>query len=162
MTVKYRITESDFMTAYEAFWRSRNLGGKTELVSAIMAISGGLLLLWLDNSLGWLLVSSGAALGAVVPLRQFLHRRAYRENRAYSGDTTVRFSDDQIDVSNPIGESDLNWSFYQSALESDDFFMPMISKRSFSIIPKRVFASEEEMDSFRSLLESKLGAIKKI
>lgn len=162
MHLEYRISEGDFMAAYEAFWRSRKLGSKAELIWGAIAMALGVAFLLSAHRIGWAVVATGAALATLVPLRYVLHRRAYRESPAFAGPTAVTFSDDIIEVVNPIGESQLKWSLYQSALESEDYFLPMVSKRSFSIIPKRSFASEAEIDSFRTLLEAKLGEVTKI
>jgi len=63
----------------------------------------------------------------------------------------------------PVGQSKLEWSLYRAALETDEFFLPMITKRSFSIIPKRAFASQADIDSFRAPgLTEKLGAVDQI
>ncbi len=150
------------MAAYEAFWRSRKLGSMGEFVWGTVAVVFGVILLLSAHLIGWALVAAGVILAALVPLRYLLHRRAYRENPAFAGLTAVSFDEDLIKVANPIGESQLKWSFYKNAMESEAFFLPMISKRSFSIIPKRSFASEAEIDSFRVFLESKLGATKRI
>lgn len=160
--LEYQISEGDFMDAYEVFWRSRKHGSKSELIWGAVAVVFGVILLYVGYLIGWALVASGVMLAALIPLRHFLHKRAYRENPVFAGSTSVSFGEEHIQVANPLGESRLKWSFYRSAMESDAFFMPMISKRSFSIIPKRSFASEEEMASFRDLLESKLGEIKRI
>ncbi len=150
------------MAAYEAYWRSRKLGSKGELMWGAVALVGGVALLLSAYPIGWALVAAGVLLAALVPLRYLLHKRAYRENPAFAGLTTVSFGEELIEVVNPIGESQLRWLFYKNAMESDAFFLLMISKRSFSIIPKRIFTSEAELDLFRALLESKLGAPTKI
>ncbi|MDF1852226.1 MAG: YcxB family protein [Verrucomicrobiales bacterium] len=162
MKLEYQISEDDFMEAYEAFWRSKNLGGKTELICGAAAVIGGVALLSAASPIGWILLVAGVILAALVPIRSFLHRRAYRENPAFSGLTSVSFEDEVIEVVSLVGESRLSWSVYLSAMESDFFFLPMISKRSFSIIPKRAFATEDDLDAFRELLESKLGPTAKI
>jgi len=159
MNLEYQISEDDFMAAYEAFWRSGKVGSKGEFMYGAIAVIAGVVMIFLAYSIGWVMIAVGAVLVSLVPIRRLLHKRAYRENAAFAGSTKVRFGDEIIEVVNPIGESRLKWSFYKKVMESDAFFLLMISKRSFSIIPKRIFTSEAELDAFRSLLESKLGAI---
>ncbi len=150
------------MDAYEAFWRSRKHSSKGDVIWGIATIAGGAILLLSGYLIGWGLIVAGAILAAIVPLRYLLHKRAYRENPTFAGLTVAKFDERLIAVENPNGNSQLNWSIYERAMESDSYFMPMISKRSFSIIPKRSFTSEAEMNSFRDLLESKLGPVVKI
>ncbi len=150
------------MSAQEAFWRSRKIGSKGELVWGAVGVTGGVALLVNGSPWGWALFAVGAILAIFVSARYLLHRRAYRESPAFSGLTAASFGEDHIQVVNPIGSSQLDWSLYQSAMENDAFFLPMISKRSFSIIPKRAFVSGADIDEFRALLESKLGSVVKI
>ena len=162
MELKYQISEADFMSAYEVLWRSRKLGTLNSLAWGAIGVLGGVVCLMLGAWVGHVLWAVGALLILIVLLRSFLHRRAYRENPKFTGPITAVFEDTEIRVESAVGESRLEWSVFSEATEADEVFLLMMSKNVFSIIPKRTFDGEAaEIDAFRALLSTKLGAVRR-
>lgn len=162
MRLEYQISEADFMAAYEAFWRSRKLGTKRNLVEAFVAVLAGIAFVCFGQWFGYVLGGVGLVMLAFTFIRRFLHRQAYFDSPKFVEPIVAEFKDDGIDTSSAVGESRLEWSIFESVLEADDYFLPMITKRSFSIVPKRAFASPADEETFRELLAEKVGGVRRI
>ncbi len=68
----------------------------------------------------------------------------------------VQFSPMGIHYSLNEIESNLDWKYYQSWLETPDEFLLICSNDVFALIPKRAFSDEQIQAEFRQLLSSKL------
>ncbi len=152
--LKYSISEAQFIEAFEAHWKSKNLSSKSNLILGVGAISLGAVLYFLTNFGGILLATIGTILILMVVLRLFLHRRAYRDNTKYKGEIEVIFTEEHIEVKSTEGESKLNWSLFQKHLITQNFILLYISQNTFSIIPKP--ALDEDLESFLELIENKI------
>jgi hypothetical protein len=49
------------------------------------------------------------------------------------------------------------WTGYSTVLEGETLFLLVYGKWLYVAIPKRVFASDEEIEGFRQMLERKIG-----
>ena len=54
-------------------------------------------------------------------------------------------------------ESNLDWKFYQTWMETPDAFLLIYRKDVFNMIPKRALENEAQLDELRELLSSKLN-----
>ncbi|MFT4546177.1 MAG: hypothetical protein ACI9MB_000118, partial [Verrucomicrobiales bacterium] len=163
LRLEYQISQADFMAAYEAHWRSLHLGTGRALIEGSLAILAGIAFVCFGHWFGYVIVALGLMFLAFILLRRFLHRRAFAENPKFAGPIVATFEEEGIRSSSALGESTLEWSIYNHVVfETDDYFLPMISKRSFSIIPKRAFGCDDEVAAFRQLLTEKLGEVRLI
>lgn len=84
-------------------------------------------------------------------LVQFKINPKYRETyRLEFDDTGLRFKTATVD-------SKLAWNHFNRVIESDKVFLLIYGKMMYSVIPKRAFASEAEIDDFRQLLNRNIG-----
>ncbi len=165
LKISYKVEEADFIQAYERFWRSSKQGSETaHWIGGIAVLLGALVLATLPNirMLAFVIVGLGALLSLLPIARRAMFARAYRSNLKFTGPIATEFSNDVISTESKVGASQLNWDIYSSALESDDAFLLMITKQTFSIVPKRDFQSASQIDEFRALVERKLGSIRVI
>jgi hypothetical protein len=86
-------------------------------------------------------------------------RSAYRKLNPANRDQEQAFSftEEGIDIRHATAEAKLDWKSWIKFRENARFFLVYPAQRMFTIIPKRAFASPEEVDAFRELLKRKLG-----
>lgn len=67
-------------------------------------------------------------------------------------------NDDEILFKNELGETRLNWKNFHKTIETEDAFWLTYekNKNAFQIVPKRAFASEDEIRAFKDHLRSKI------
>ena len=72
-----------------------------------------------------------------------------------------QMDDTQIIVKTDFSETKMNWNMFQKTIEYERFYLLVqtANKRCFNIVPKRVFESTAQEESFRALIEQKLGKI---
>jgi len=68
----------------------------------------------------------------------------------------VEFNEDVIIYKTAQIDSKLNWSLYYKVIETDEFFMLVYGKNMYSVIPKRAFKNDKEIDQFKQLINSKI------
>ncbi len=71
--------------------------------------------------------------------------------------------EEQILFKNKFTETKLDWGSFQKVIESKSHFLLIytVNKNMFQIIPKRAFASSEDEQSFRELLNTKIPRLQK-
>ncbi len=86
-------------------------------------------------------------------------RRA-KGNEQLLAETAWELDDSQLRVSNRFVDAKYEWGFFQGLVEDKDYFYLRHSsnKRLYNFIPKRAFASAEEMQAFRELFKKHLPA----
>ncbi len=74
---------------------------------------------------------------------------------------TWEFDELQITSKNEVTEYKWKWVIFNQVIESENYylFVYTVSNRFFNFIPKRAFISPEQDETFRSLVEQKLGKI---
>ena len=55
-------------------------------------------------------------------------------------------------------DSRITWSFYNRAVTSPDYYLLYYGGNSFTVIPRRAFHSEDDLNSFEALITAKFGA----
>ena len=88
------------------------------------------------------------------PLR--LANRVKKDPRL-SSPVQYEVSEEQIIIKNQFSETKTDWGTFQRFVESKDVFLLIytVNKNMFQLVPKRAFASSEEVDAFRKLLVAK-------
>lgn len=160
MRVAYTINETDFLNAWECLWRSRNQGTRTaHLLGLGGAAFGALVFILVPDirGLALALMIVGSLLALFPFLRRWLYLRAFRSNPKFHLPTEADFGEDVIVTRSEIANAELKWDLYRQVLESENAFLLMHGKQTFSLLPKRAFASDEEIVEFRSLAARKLG-----
>jgi len=84
-------------------------------------------------------------------------RRAYASNRAMQGPRRHRFSREGVASESEMGSGRMSWEACWRAFETKtDFYLYFANNLAY-LIPKRCFASSQEMETFRSILRSSLS-----
>jgi len=82
----------------------------------------------------------------------FAAKSLFKSDLNLQSDIRCSFSDDVVSVEMATGESKLLWNTFPKATERSDFFLLYLRKSLAYVIPKRVFANEAEISTFRELL----------
>ena len=89
----------------------------------------------------------------------------FRSNPQFQKEATITFSEDGIYAKlEKIGETKKQWNIYNKAMEDkNNYYLFLKSSKQSVTIPKRVFTSKKQEESFRNLISQKISSeIKKI
>ena len=160
ITIRYRLSEPEFMKACNAHWSVHHQSTTSHLVKSTIAIVFGVILLFFMLWIGIILAAVGGMLLLITLLRSIVWRRAFRDAKKYHDDISVVIKDDSLHVESAEGKSDLNWDFFTWYLDTPAHVLLYMTKRSFSVIPKSAFQNEQSVQSFLNLVKSKLERIR--
>lgn len=101
-------------------------------------------------------------LGAVVTalgliLYFYIPARVWRKTEKYQNEYHLGFSPEGIHFVTKGIDSRLGWETYARFWESAEFFYLVSGAQQYTIVPKRVFAGEEQTEAFRQLAAAKVG-----
>ena len=157
--ITYRLTLQEFMAACHAHWNAHQQGARANsILSAIGIIVGAALLPF--HWIGALLIFICIVLIAMVVGRSVIWRHAFLDNKKFTAPISLIFGDETIHVDSLDGTSDLKWSAYSGYLETSEYILLYMTRRTFSVIPKSAFANAATVRDFVGLVGSKLQSIK--
>ncbi len=159
----YEVSEDDFMKACDRHWKAHGQSGTKLTLAGLASVTIGGVIAWyfpwgLLHMLALAVVGLGGLLAAIVPLRFFIWRRAYREAKKFREAITIEFSDDIIHVESAAGISDLKWDAYNRCLVTPDFFILYMAKHTFSVIPRTAF-SPDAQTKLEALFSERFSAV---
>jgi hypothetical protein len=160
ISIQYRMTEPEFMTACNAHWSAQRQSTASNLITSAVAIVIGVALLFLMFWLGLVLAVVGSILLLITGLRSFFWRRAFRDAKKYNDDISVVIGDDSVHVESAEGKSDLKWDFFTWYLDTPEHVLLYMTKRSFSVIPKSAFQDKQRVQDFVDLVKSKIEKVR--
>ncbi len=85
-------------------------------------------------------------------------RKIFRQQKILHAPHSFNVADEAVFTKSDIGEAKLTWDYFQKWKEGKNLFLLYQSDVMFHIVPKRCFASPEEMAQFRKLLLEKMGS----
>jgi hypothetical protein len=100
-----------------------------------------------------------AALFVIFALPGLAVARRLRDPRAKNGFTYI-VSNEGVRVEGSAGRAENNWTAFLRAREAHRVFSLFVTRDSFHVLPKRCFASPEDMDLFRAIVRANLPAAK--
>ncbi|MGZ3837701.1 MAG: YcxB family protein [Flavisolibacter sp.] len=81
----------------------------------------------------------------------------YRRANTFRDHFIMNFGGESFSVGNERGSRTWSWASVQSFLETPNFFHLYFDSRSFFLVPKNSFGSQEEIYQMRQLLKEKIG-----
>jgi hypothetical protein len=156
--VHIEYTSSDIVRACRVY-QVTTVGYKFSKVVAIMCFAAGC---WLAYARGlhWLTVVLfvSAVLSWFDPVRPLQAWLAFKRNPGiYLEPYQVTFDDTGVHAKTSTIDARRLWTGYSTVLEGETLFLLVYGKWLYVAIPKRVFASDEEIEGFRQMLERKIG-----
>lgn len=161
LQLTFRYTQTDYVRALRAHYATRlNL----PLDLAVVAAGAGIgAYLWQTAGLHWysaLPIVASAVLGLML-LAAFLviPPLAYRREPKLHEEYSLTFTPDEIHFRTRNIDSHLEWQLYTRALITAHSYVLYHGSRQFSVIPKRVFRSDQQRHAFEELLTAKISQI---
>ena len=116
-----------------------------------------LIILVLLGRLHWLYLLAPLALLLVFLLYQYLYRpfmqaRTFKKHPNLATPFEMQLSDEGLTVSNPKGSAQVAWSSFIKWTEGAEMILLYRSYIMFQMLPKRLFASERDMQFLREQL----------
>jgi hypothetical protein len=156
--IRFFLNWKEYSAAREYLRDSRAPVAPEKIVSGMLIAAGALFYVFSDL----IMVAFGAlALGLIITFgipairRQALKRKWEREP-LYRMEHMLSFSEEGLFIQMGPIESNLNWQYYRSALESPDGFLLISYDDAFNFLPKRAFEGEIAINEFRALAQKKL------
>jgi hypothetical protein len=119
----------------------------------------------LPAAFGMCVISAGFVAGLFYFFRKvadpWIAKRAitkqYKSSPIMQNEMEYTITDEYIESSNPLSGGRISWDGIIKAVESDTEFLLYASSKFSNFLPKRVFASAEQINIFRGLVKEKLG-----
>jgi len=83
--------------------------------------------------------------------------RTFKTQKQMKEKIEFTFNEDGTSFKRELYSSQQKWAYYHSILEGQNVFLLFINKKTYSVIPKRCFASEDELALFRKFVRPKVG-----
>lgn len=159
--LSFRYSEQDYLRAMRAHFKSR-LRLKLDIVVIVLsAVLGFYEWHSLDSPLWGIGLISLSVVFALVLAVAFgiVPRMVFRGDPKFRDQYSLTFSAGGIHFQTVHINSQLEWGMYSRALVDEHSFVLYHSRRSFTVIPKRVFESPEHLAAFERLLSEKIPEI---
>lgn len=85
----------------------------------------------------------------------------FRRNKKFSDEYTVTFTPEGLHFKTVSIDSNLAWSIYDNVVEDSVVFLLMTGKSFYSVMPKRAFRDEDEVNRFRKMVQASIPKYKK-
>lgn len=152
---------AEHLRARRLFYRKKSWLARAGKVVAIALGAFGVILVSLVGPRWWTLVWFLLAplewfdLLSIEPL---VERWVFERSAKFRERTSLSFSEECIRYRTPSIDSTLDWTLFGELLEDDELFLLTYrAPRSYAVIPKRAFATEEERAVFRRLVRRRVA-----
>jgi hypothetical protein len=160
ITIEFDHRLDEHLKARRLYYTKKSWFARADKVVAIFLTVFGLILVCLIGPRWWSLIWLVLApiewfnLLSIEPL---MVRYMFKRSAKFQERTALSFSEDRIHYKTPSIDSTIDWSLFTGVLEDDELFLlPYKAPRTYAIIPKRAFASEEAKGEFRELVRRKV------
>ena len=162
LVAEYQPEAAETVRASQLIQRRGALGWMRWVTWVMLA---GLTLMYRANGVAWsdmgFLYFAALLLAALTVGAPFLQRwqltRAYAESAVLREMQRYEFTTDSLTIRGGPAATRLGWDAFREAVETEDYFLLYIARRSAYYLPKRVFAGPAAQDELRALLHTVLG-----
>lgn len=138
---------------------------KVDKVVAVLLALFGVYMVWADGIYWWTLIWFALAVVEwfnLLTLQSLQVRLWFKREPKFRDEYCLTFTPDHIHFQTASIDSTLDWSYYGRVLEGKTIFLLFYGKGLYSVIPKRCFGSESDLEAFRTLLKEKIPEYKYI
>lgn len=79
---------------------------------------------------------------------------SFKRNRKFRDEYMITFAPEGLHFKTVSIDSNVAWSLYDSDVEDSVVFLLMTGKSFYSVIPKRAFKNEDEVNRFREMVQA--------
>lgn len=159
--LSFRYQERDYVRAMRAHFASR-LRLRLDIFLAVVVTGVGAYL-WRTPALQWFglacILLAVVFILLIVAAFTVIPRLAFRREPKFRDEYSLTFSPDGIHFRTAHLDSQLQWSMYSHALMDAHSYVLYYGSHQFTVIPKRVFQSVEQQQSFEQLLTHHVSRI---
>jgi hypothetical protein len=158
ITISFQPELKDQIRASIAHYRAGKLRICDRIAGSI-AILTGLLILLLSGWQWWLAILLPLA---IVEWSDFLHGHTLQawiffvRNPKFRERYSLAFHPEGIHFKTATINSTVAWTHYESVIEDSVIFLLRYGKSMYSVIPKRAFATEDDLCRFREMIRSRI------
>jgi hypothetical protein len=157
----FQYTERDYVRAMRAHYASRLKPKLDAVVAVTMALLG--IYFWhsLDSpgwGIGFICLSAVLALMLITAFG-VIPKLVFRREPKFRDEYSLTFSPGGIHFRTAHIDSQLQWSMYSRALVDAHSFILYHGTNSFTVIPKRVFETAEQLALFEHLISEKIPEV---
>lgn len=159
--LSFRYSEQDYVRAMRAHLKSR-LRLKVDIVVIVLAAGLGFYEWHSLDSPRWgmSLVTLSTFFALILGFAfGVMPRMVFRGEPKFRDDYSLTFSGNGIHFQTAHIDSQLEWSMYNRALVDANSFVLYHGRRSFTVIPRRVFETPEHLADFERLISEKIPEI---
>ena len=158
--LKFRYDPKEYEEAMRLHFSSVIKLKRDIIIGFMLLIFGLICLYYFEYSFIWIL---DIALSIVLLLISFsayyiIPKLAFNRDPKLKDDYNLIFNNDEIIFNTEKLNSTLEWKIYDKVLENTKFFLIYWGKYTFTVIPKRAFKDEMEINNFRNLLKEKISS----
>lgn len=156
--IRFFLNWNEYFDAREFLRASRNLIAPEKVIGGLIAVSSALWYFFSDlNPAAFGGLALGLAIIFGVPaIRRWRAKRKWECEPLYHTEHALSFNEEGIQLQMGLIESNLNWQYYRSIVESPGGFLLVSGEDAFNFFPKRAFGDEKLINQFRALAWKKL------
>ena len=165
MNLIIQLTPEDYVNANFVHMRPRPLikwAGYFMLLLVVIVLPISIFDTGADQKDGFIPVIIVAGLAYLVFLFGFMHprrlKKIFSQQKMLHAPHSLNITDEAISTKSEVGEAKLTWNYFPKWKEGKNIFLLYQSDVMFHLVPKRCFASLEEMAQFRKLMLEKIGS----
>lgn len=161
----FQYTQSEYVRAVRQYLIASKMIRKFDIVLAPLLLLYSIGYVFIsDFSIFSIIIALIVLIGTVLGsfLYFFMPIAKFKQTSKYHAEYTMIFSQNAIKWKTQNTESQLKWNIYSELWESNDFYFLIQGPRMYTLIPKRVFASQEEKQIFEEIVLAKLKSSKRI
>jgi hypothetical protein len=151
--LRFIYNEQDVLAGYRLHFKN-TLRIKLTLLVSFLSIALGIFYLSFDSgvNVGYLLIIMPVVLIGILLFVMFVFPRIlYKRQTKFNEPYSIIFSPEAILFSKAEKETQLDWRVYSRAVEDAHCYILYFGRNDFTIVPKRVFPSEEAEESFKKM-----------
>jgi hypothetical protein len=96
----------------------------------------------------------------MIPLVAFIRVRMLLRSEGADGNRRYTFSDEGMRIESRLANAEVKWLAFRQVRESRNYFLLYIAMGLANVLPKRCFANEGDINSFRSLVRQQVPKVK--
>lgn len=156
--IRFFLNWQEYFNAREFLRASRNLIAPEKVIGGLIALASALWYFLDDlNPAAFGGLALGLAIIFGVPaIRRWRAKHKWEREPLYHAEHTLSFNEEGVFLQMGSIESNLNWQYYRSVLESSDGFLLISGEDAFNFFPKRAFNDEKLINQFRAMAWKKL------
>lgn len=139
---------------------SKGVLAKLDKVVAVLLFGFGVYCLVFVGLRWWTIIWFPMAVAEwfdLLSLSRWRTRIEFQRNPKFREEYHLTFSRENIHFKTASLDSTLKWTHYERVIESPTLFLLMYGKGLYTLIPKRCFDSDEEMNAFRTLVSQTIA-----